>query len=362
MKPERVRLKDVADALGLDRSTVNHALKETGTVSDETRRRVKDKAAEMGYVRNRHAAGMVKQGSPTIGLVLPNSLSQYGELQQYLQWEAQARGCELHVALTEFAPEREDEAVRNLLESQVGALFIKTFHGRWKELGTDEALWLAYRQGVPVVTFDGKDKAWGFPVLATDEVHGFRLLAEHLHGSGFARVGYFPDLDVLMPRDHRLVGMRKAWRNVAAKGIAVLPAVIPGNDRQAYRLSMQMLTGEGDQAWLGAHVRRILRALCGTGPRTAVVCPTEFIAMRCILEARRIGLHVPDDLGVAALTRTEYAAALHPDELTALFTPAKDLARAAFEIISTPEQTGGKTMRRTVAPRLAIGTSTINQP
>ena len=44
-------IQDIADNLGLSRNTVSKALNNTGVLADETRRRILEKAAEMGYSR-----------------------------------------------------------------------------------------------------------------------------------------------------------------------------------------------------------------------------------------------------------------------------------------------------------------------
>ena len=48
---KRVTIQDIADSLGLSRHTVSKALNNTGILAEETRRRILEKASEMGYRR-----------------------------------------------------------------------------------------------------------------------------------------------------------------------------------------------------------------------------------------------------------------------------------------------------------------------
>lgn len=48
---KKVTIQDIADALGLSRNTVSKALNNTGVLAEDTRRKILEKAAEMGYRR-----------------------------------------------------------------------------------------------------------------------------------------------------------------------------------------------------------------------------------------------------------------------------------------------------------------------
>lgn len=48
---KKITIQDIADALGLSRNTVSKALNNTGVLAEDTRQRILEKAAEMGYNR-----------------------------------------------------------------------------------------------------------------------------------------------------------------------------------------------------------------------------------------------------------------------------------------------------------------------
>lgn len=48
---KKITIQDIADALGLSRNTVSKALNNTGVLAEDTRRKILEKAAEMGYRR-----------------------------------------------------------------------------------------------------------------------------------------------------------------------------------------------------------------------------------------------------------------------------------------------------------------------
>ena len=58
MASPRVNIMTVANVAGVSRATVSQVLRGTGRISDETRRRVEEGMARMGYVYNRAAANL----------------------------------------------------------------------------------------------------------------------------------------------------------------------------------------------------------------------------------------------------------------------------------------------------------------
>ena len=65
-----VTIKIIAQQLGISFSTVAKALNNDPVVKEETRKRVKDKAAELGYLPNIIARGLRSKSTKTIGIIL----------------------------------------------------------------------------------------------------------------------------------------------------------------------------------------------------------------------------------------------------------------------------------------------------
>src|SRR6476620_2532253 len=67
-----VTTKDIAGRLQLSVSTVGRALADDERISEQTKVRVRQAAAEMGYVGNRAARMMRGASSNVVGLVIPD--------------------------------------------------------------------------------------------------------------------------------------------------------------------------------------------------------------------------------------------------------------------------------------------------
>src|SRR5690606_10028199 len=75
MKPKKPKsensIVDIAKALGISPATVSRALNNNLRISEATRKRVKEKAMEMGYRHNSMASSLRNRRSNTIGLIVP---------------------------------------------------------------------------------------------------------------------------------------------------------------------------------------------------------------------------------------------------------------------------------------------------
>src|SRR5215203_1941792 len=67
-----VTIKDVAHASGVSSMTVSRVINESQKVRPETRRRVEQAIAELGYVPSRLARGLSRQRTGTLALIVPD--------------------------------------------------------------------------------------------------------------------------------------------------------------------------------------------------------------------------------------------------------------------------------------------------
>ena len=70
-------LEDIAEQAGVSRSTVSRVVNDLPNVSEDVRRRVLDVIQQTGYHPNAAARTLASQRSWTLGLVLPQSVSQF---------------------------------------------------------------------------------------------------------------------------------------------------------------------------------------------------------------------------------------------------------------------------------------------
>ena len=183
-------LKELAEIVGLERSTVAYALSGKGTIAPATRAKVLRKAAQIGYMPNRMARRLRSSQTKLIGLVVPDVLGSYNEIVQEAFRGVAARGYDVEIALTEFKPEMEDRAVRSLLESRVDGIILKTGYPRWSDVPGGSALRQMKETGTTAVCLDYAPEGSELPCFQIPARQMGLMVTEHLLALGHRRIAW----------------------------------------------------------------------------------------------------------------------------------------------------------------------------
>lgn len=266
--------------------------------------RVRQAAAQLGYVPDRRARALVQRRSCTIGAIVPtvdNAI--FARAIQALQRRLDAAGYRLLLATSEYDAGREVAAVQALIEHGVDGIVLvgAEHHPRVAELVASRAM--------PVV-------------------HTWTNAA----GGPHASVGF----------DNR-DAMRRMTAYVADLGhrrIAMIAGVAAGNDRAAARIAefRAALARRGitpvavvERAYTVPDGRAAARALLGRRDRpTAIVCGNDILAFGALAEAHAMGIGVPGSLSVTGFDDLDFASHVIPP-LTTMHVPAAEMGRLAAE-------------------------------
>ncbi len=183
----RVTVKDVAKVAGVSPGTVSNALSGKRPVSEETRQRVLDAIAELGYRPNLLARGLVNRQSGTLAVVAAG-LEYYGPSRTLVGIERQASelGYTLFLDLIHgTADEDVDQVLDSLTAHRVDGI-IWAVH----EIG-DNRNWVVEERlrQLPPLVFLTMEPRQGVSVLSTDNQRGAVLATEHLLAEGNRKVG-----------------------------------------------------------------------------------------------------------------------------------------------------------------------------
>jgi LacI family transcriptional regulator len=271
-----VRLKDIADDLGVSLVTVSKVLRNHPDVGRATRERVLKRVREMNYRPNLAARSLVTGRSFNVGLVVPDLLHTF--------FAVVAKGAtpilrqndyNLLISSSDEDQDLERHEILQLIARGVDVLMIASAQidpEFFQKLDQDGTPYVLVDREIPGVAanFVGVD----------DEAMGL-LATRHLIAMGYRRIAHLGGTDV-----------STATRRLRGYRLALAEANLPFDP--SYVLSRGQIDRVADVSGFEATQR-----LLAMNPRPdAIFCfndPAAAGAMKAILAA---GLRIPDDIGV----------------------------------------------------------------
>ncbi|MCV0397151.1 MAG: LacI family DNA-binding transcriptional regulator [Rhizobiaceae bacterium] len=303
-----VRIEDVARAAGVSAITVSRALNKPDSVAEETRKLVWAAVDELGYIPNRLAGGLASSRTRTVAVVIPTiTNSIFADKIQGMSDVFGAADYQLILANSGYSLGREADLVAALLAQRPSAIVLT---GVTHE---ERAARMLGRAGVPVV------ETWNLRPSPIDMLVGFSnaeaafAMVAHLHHCGYRRIGFVsaPVADNDRAAD-RLAGYRRA---VAEFDLADRP----GLAREAH---FTLANG-------AAAFREILSAHPDV---EAIFFANDVLAAGGALEARRRGMRIPADIGIAGFDDVDLAQEFVP-ALTTVRIPRYEIGATAARMI-----------------------------
>lgn len=334
IRTARVTLHSVAAAAGVSKSTVSRILDERLPVADnETARRVRQVAAELGYVRDSAAASLRRGQTMTIGVIVPRLT----DTVMAMLYEAIAAACARTgrmalVATTGDRVEEEARAAELLLQRGVDGLILATARDG------DELPRALAERGISYVLAlrtDGESPS----AIGDDQLGGY-LATRHLIDLGHRRIGIIAGPSYASSASGRLAGYRQA---MAEQGL------VPSDD---HIVESSFSIDAGTDAAL-----RLMRL----DPRpTAIFAVNDNTAIGAMSALVNLGLRVPEDVSLVGYNDIPIVGRL-PTPLTSVRVPFDQIATIALEMLIAGRKTQATGVRQ-VAPTLIPRRSTARAP
>ena len=299
MRPERaVTLQDIADRLGVSRSTASFAITGRGRVSEDMRRRVREVADELGYRPNTVARNLRGARTGMIGLRLPpnsTSMSYYMEATFGIVEEADRAGLIVFMLPSEQRPEDVDRLPADAVIALDPAL-------------DDPVVRHLLSGRVPVIT--GEPVPEGLPAprgeVTSDHAPAVRELMDHLHERGMRHPAMvLPDL-----QSHWAFTVRDAFAAWCADH-EVLPRIVT-------------LPHPAAPAVIHAAVADLVHVQ--DPPVDAILSVSDGTVLSVVTSAQQLGRRVGEDLLVAAFVDSEVLALAQPS-ITAIDLHPREFGR-----------------------------------
>ena len=301
---------DVAQLAGVSQTTVSFILSGRldgdDRISDETRGRVMQAVARLGYVPNQAARSLRKQRTERVALYIDRLGTPYFELLgQTLQVAAERRGYSL-VLLMGRSEGQQRRAVETLHQGLVDGVFFTNLHN----ISGDEIRRLALA-GMAVVVYNNVLQIEGIDYVRYPAFDAAKNEVAYLAKKGHTQIGFIGFQQNIDEWDTRYEGYLEGMSSHGLNPMATLA------DFEAWL----------SRARIYEHAVKLLKQ-----PQrpTALICGSDFGAVCAMAAAQDMGLRIPQDvaiMGMGNIPESSYVrpalSTMGPDPLD--FSPAVDL-------------------------------------
>src|SRR3954453_19058451 len=219
MRPATVNIRDVARHAGVSSMTVSRVINASAAVSPETRGRVEQAIAELGYVPSRLARGLSARRSGTLAVIVPDVSNPFFTLiVRGAEDVARRAGYRVILCDTRADLALEGEVIEEMIAPRVDGIVIAPVTDRSRD-----HLRRLDRFGVPFVLIDRTVPGVDSHAVLGDSVGGSRRLVEHLASLGHRRIGMIVEADDVSTARERRRGYEDALR---AAGLSPAPELV----------------------------------------------------------------------------------------------------------------------------------------
>jgi DNA-binding LacI/PurR family transcriptional regulator len=332
-----VGIKDVAAAAGVSITTVSHALNGKGRLTPETRMRVQQVAAAMGYQPSALARGLAggRTGMLAFTVSFVDNPLPVADFDYFIQvmHAACSRALERGYSLT-LLPAQSRRAILDRLPLD-GAVVMDPVRG-------DPIVRRLSRRNVPVVTTgrlpDGPANGYW---VDNDHVGGTRAMLDHLASQGARRIALLT-APVMSSYTIDALDAYRDWCDEHDQEPLVSSLSESLSEGGAYAVATELL--ESDD------------------PPDAIYSTLDRLALGVLLAAEAKGIRVPADLRIAGCTDSDASRTARP-ALTALNLNPERIGRESVELLIDVVEGVEPAERQRIVPSIVVPRgSTVTTP
>ncbi|HEY2729627.1 MAG TPA: LacI family DNA-binding transcriptional regulator [Polyangia bacterium] len=281
-------LRDVARRAGVSPMTVSRVVNGSANVRPATRRRVERAVAELDFVPNDVARGLMYSRTGTLGIIVPDiSNPFFSILVRGAETVARRAGYRVVLCNSEGDLDLERQHVQGMISHRLEGLLIAP-------VGDESKINLVPlgRRKFPLVLIDRSIAGLDCDLVQGDSVAGAKTLTSHLISIGHRRIAVIIEADNVSTARDRLQGYNAA---MTAAGLKVPPSII--------------VRTTADRGGGYAAMQEILSL---ETPPTAVFAVNNMTALGAMQALLERGLSVPKDVALVCFDDVEHLAVLSP--------------------------------------------------
>ncbi len=300
-----VTIYDVAKALNISPSTVSRALRDHPHIRRETKKKIREAAAEMDYQQNKFASNLRLKQTNTIGVVVPrlNSFIM-AEVLAGIEKITSENGYGLIISQSQESWIKEISCVSTLYNSRVDGLLVSLAFDT-KNLDHFNIL---LKKDIPVVFFDRVAECHGCISIIIDNFKAGYEVTSHLIEQGCRRIFHLGGNMLRNVYSERLRGYKQALADHKVEADDELVAVSDMSSRAGTEAARKILK---------MHHRP-----------DGIFTSNDTTAVAIMVELEKAGVKIPQEIAVAGFNNEPVSQFVQPD-LTTIDYPAREIGEIA---------------------------------
>mgnify|MGYP001015511451 FL=1 len=283
-----VTIKDIADLLGLSKSTVSRALKNHPDINRDTKRLVVEMAEKLRYRPNTVAMSLRNKKSGIIGMIVPHISSFFfPSVIRGVEYEVNKGGYKLMILHSNDDFQREEEACQILMSSNVEGILI-SMASTVRHYTHYERI---HQYNLPIVFYDRVPEAFEADKVLVDDYHGAFRAVKHLINCGKHKIAICLGNSNLLISQNRLKGYADAL--VEAGIVFNSDYIYSGETPEEVELLTQQILSLSD-------------------PPDAIFAISDLTMSGIMRAIYRVNLVIPGDIAVIGFVEEPFASMYHP--------------------------------------------------
>jgi LacI family transcriptional regulator len=300
-----ITIYDIAEALNLSPATVSRGLKEHPSIRKDTRKKILDKAKEMGYRQNLFASNLRRNRTNTIGVIVPR-LNSYFMSTTIAGMEkiANQAGYNLIISQSMESIAKEVANVKTLYNSRVDGLLVSLAYTTDDISHFEDLL----EKGVPLIFFD---RVFEHPQCTSIVIDNYKAgyeITQHLISQGCKRIVHITASLKRNVYADRLKGYKHALSDNG----------IPFDEKLVFVNNLSEQSGV-----------EVCRVILQMDPRPdAIFAANDICSVSCIRELKLAGVKIPQEIAVAGFNNDPLSKVIEPN-LTTINYPGQEMGEVA---------------------------------
>ncbi len=295
---DKITIYDISRKLKISAATVSRALNNNERVSQKTKDLVLKTAKELNYQQNSLAVALKSGRTFNVGVVVPYiNRSFFASVIRGIEEELEPKGYHVIICQTHENAEKEERQIQALLNTHIDGVFISVS----KNTANLNHLKKVLQSKIPLIFFDRKKEIKGVSSVTINDFKGAYEAVSHLIESGYSQIVYIGGDRKLNIYEDRYRGYISALED--------------------HGLSTQNIYTKETSSSIESGIDAIDQLIESRTTFDAIFCASDYIALGCVQQLRKLGMRIPHDVGVVGFSNEPFTSHLENPLTTVGQTP-----------------------------------------